>query len=291
MVTTTPRKLMLATDLTPAGDRAFDRAVELASEWDAELVVLHVAEANSARPWGMDRRIRNAETEMEALVRSAKKPCKIVRHTVIGDPADRALAHARAFECDFVITGPAHGKIVGEKFLGSTAARIVRRAMVPVLAVRRRPEGPYRSVVGAVDFSDPSRRALLGARALFPSARLTALHAYRLEPNWSGRNAERSIDAVEAEERERVVKEARGKMADLATAAGAGAQTIETGIMEGAPEVVLADYVAKNWPDLIVAGTHGRGAVEHDTIGSVAERFLMTLPCDILAVPTRQQAN
>jgi hypothetical protein len=51
MTTTVPRRLMLATDLTPAGDRAFDRAVELASEWNAELVVLHVAEANSGRPW------------------------------------------------------------------------------------------------------------------------------------------------------------------------------------------------------------------------------------------------
>jgi nucleotide-binding universal stress UspA family protein len=58
--------------------------------------------------------------------------------------------------------------------------------------------------------------------------------------------------------------------------------------MEGEPEVVLADYIAKNWSDLIVAGTHGRSAIEHDTIGSVAERFLTTLVCDVLAVPTRK---
>jgi len=286
MTMTAPRKIMLATDLTPAGDRAFDRAVELAQEWDADLIVLHVVESNAARPWGIDRRMHNAETEMDRLVRSAKQACRIVRHTVIGDPADRTLAHARDIGCDFLITGPAHGKIVGERFLGSTAARIVRRATVPVLAVRRRPEGSYRSIVSAVDFSDPSRTALLGGRALFPSARLTALHAYRIEPNWSGRNAERSIDIVEAEERERVVKEAKHNMADLVAAAGAPA--IETEVLEGEPEAVLADYVAKNWPDLIVAGTHGRSAVEHDTIGSVAERFLMTLPCDVLAVPTRK---
>jgi nucleotide-binding universal stress UspA family protein len=285
MTALTPRKIMLATDLTPAGDRAFDRAVELAQEWDAELIVLHVVESNAARPWGIDRRMHNAETEMDRLVRSAGQACRIVRHTVIGDPADRTLALARDLGCNFLITGPAHGKIVGEKFLGSTAARIVRRATMPVLAVRRRPEGPYRSIVSAVDFSDPSRAALLGGRALFPSARLTALHAYRIEPNWSGRNAERSIDVVEAEERERVVKEAKRNIADLVAAAGAPA--IETEVLEGEPEAVLADYVARNWPDLIVAGTHGRSAVEHDTIGSVAERFLMTLPCDVLAVPTR----
>lgn len=288
MTTSAPRKIVLATDLTPAGDRAFDRAVELALEWDAELVVLHVVESSAARPWDIDWRMRNAETEMDRLVRSARQACKIVRHTVIGDPADRTLTHAREIGCDCLITGPAHGKIVGEKLLGSTAARIVRRATVPVLAVRRRPEGPYRSIVSAVDFSSPSRRAFLSGRALFPSARLTALHAYHIEPNWSGRNAERSIDVVEAEERDRVVKEAKRDMEDLVAAGGAGASAIETVMMEGEPEAVLADYVAKNWPDLIVAGTHGRSAVEHDTIGSVAERFLMTLPCDVFAVPTRK---
>jgi len=286
MTTSVPRKIMLATDLTPAGDRAFDRAVELASEWKADLIVLHVAESSSVRPWGMGRRIRNAETEMEVLVRSAKQACKIVRHTVIGDPADRTLAHAREFGCDFLVTGPAHGKILGEKFLGSTAARIVRRATMPVLAVRRRSEGPYRNIVAAVDFSDPSRRALLGGRALFPGAPLTALHAYHIKPNWSGPNAERTLDIIESEERERVVKDAELQMEDLIAAAGEPA--VGSAIMEGEPETVLVDYVAKSWPDLVIAGTHGRSEAEYDTIGSVAERFLMTLPCDILAIPTRK---
>src|SRR6185437_13827013 len=104
MTTSAPRKIVLATDLTPAGDRAFDRAVELAREWDAELVVLHVVESSAARPWDIDWRMRNAETEMDRLVRSARQACKIVRHTVIGDPADRTLMHARDIGCDCLIT-------------------------------------------------------------------------------------------------------------------------------------------------------------------------------------------
>lgn len=287
-MTSAPRKIMLATDLTPAGDRAFDRAVALAQEWDAELVVLYVVESSAVRPWGMDQRMRNAETEMDRLLRSAQSIRKIAGHTVIGDPADRALAYAHDVGCDFLITGPAHGKILGDKLLGSTAARIVRRATVPVLAVRRRPEGPYRSIVSAVDFSDHSRSAFLKGRALFPTARLTALHAYLITPDWSGRNAERSLDVVEAEERERVIRDAERDMQDLIAAAGAGSPAIETVVAEGEPDAVLADFVTKNWPDLVVSGTHGRSAVEHDTIGSVAERLLMTLPCDVLVVPARK---
>jgi hypothetical protein len=53
--------------------------------------------------------------------------------------------------------------------------------------------------------------------------------------------------------------------------------------------VAVAAELAKafEWPDLMVAGTHGRSRVHQDTIGSNAELFLMTLPCDVLAVPTR----
>ena len=44
MLARKPRRVMLATDLTPACDRAFDRAVQLAQEWDAELIICHVIE-------------------------------------------------------------------------------------------------------------------------------------------------------------------------------------------------------------------------------------------------------
>ena len=287
MVDGPPGRVMLATDLTASGDRAFDRAVQLAEEWNADLIACHVIESSAARPWGMDRRIRNAETELDRLIRSSTTRRKIARHIVVGDPADRTLEHARAIGAEFIVTGPAHGKIVGEKLLGSTAARIVRRSSQPVLAVRRRPEGGYRSIVSAVDFSDLSKAAFLRGRALFPAAKFTALHAYRVEPNWGGPNADKSIDVVEAETRDKTIKQAEQDMKDLLASAGGDASTIETVLLEGAPETTLVEFVDKNWPDLVVAGTHGRGGRHEDSIGSVAELFLTALPCDVLAVPTR----
>jgi nucleotide-binding universal stress UspA family protein len=282
-----PRTIMLATDLTPACDRAFDRAVQLAQEWDAELVVCHVIESSAARPWGIERRVRNAGIELDRLVSSSKMTKRVPRHIVVGDPASRTLEHAQQINSDFIVTGPAHGKILGEKLLGSTAARVVRRASQPVLAVRRRPQGPYKAIVSAVDFSSASKSVVEVGRALFPEAQLTALHAYVVAPNWSGPNADRSIDVVESDERERVIREARQDMADLIATLAATTGTVESVLKEGAPEIAVADFVDQKWPDLVVAGTHGRSGVSDDTIGSVAELFLMTLPCDVLAVPTR----
>lgn len=50
--------------------------------------MLHVVESSAVRPWGIDQRMRNAETEMDRLVRSARQACRVMRHTLIGDPAD-----------------------------------------------------------------------------------------------------------------------------------------------------------------------------------------------------------
>lgn len=283
----TPKRVMLATDLTPAGDRAFDRAVQLVEQWNADLIVCHVIESSALRPWGMERRVRNAETELDRLVRTSPLKRKIARHIVVGDPADRTLQHADAIDCDFLVTGPAHGKILGGKLLGSTAARMMRRAKQPVLAVRHRPQAAYATIVSAVDFSPASREILSIGRVLFPSASFTALHAYSMAPNWGGLNADKSIDAIEADERARVIKDAEQDMSDLLVTTG-GSTAVEVALLEGDPETVLSDYVEKNWPDLLIAGTHGRSAYQTDSIGSVAELLLTKLPCDVLAIPTRK---
>lgn len=287
MAAAKPRRIMLATDLTPAGDRAFDRAAQLGDEWNAELTICHVVESSSARPWGMDRRLRNAETEMDRLIRSGRVSRRLGRHIIAGDPGDRALEHAHQIGCDFLVTGPAHGKILGDQLLGSTAAPIVRRATQPTLAVRRRPEGVYRSIVSVVDFSKAAQAALRRGRELFPSARLTVLHAYRLSPNWGGPNADKSVDEIEADERARVVEAATRGMSALLAAMPRAASSIETAFVEGEPGEVVAQYVGTNWPDLVIAGTHGQRGLQQDSVGSVAELFLTSLPCDVLAVPVR----
>ena len=279
-----PQNVLLATDLTPACDRAFDRAVQLASHWGSQLVVCHVIEASSLRPWGIEQRVRNAELEIERLVKGAAIALGPKRHIVIGDPAERTIEHAETIGSDFIVTGPAHGKIVGDKLLGSTAARIVRHAKKPVLAVRRRVQGPYTTVAVAVDFSEPSQQAFRCAQSLFAKSQFTLVHAYAVTPDCRGRNADRSLDEVEAEERSRVLRMAEQDMADL-IGNGRRETSIETLLEQGTPDAIMTAYVDKHWPDLVVAGTRGHGGVRRPVIGSVTEGLLKSLHCDVLAVP------
>jgi nucleotide-binding universal stress UspA family protein len=52
----------------------------------------------------------------------------------------------------------------------------------------------------------------------------------------------------------------------------------------GSPSRAIVEYAADHAIDLIVVGTHGRGAVAHFFLGSVAERVVRTASCPVLTV-------
>lgn len=51
-----------------------------------------------------------------------------------------------------------------------------------------------------------------------------------------------------------------------------------------APADTIVAYAKDAGIDLVVLGTHGRGAVAHLLVGSVAERVVRTAPCPVLTV-------
>lgn len=52
----------------------------------------------------------------------------------------------------------------------------------------------------------------------------------------------------------------------------------------GSPFVQIITYSKSNDIDLIVMGTHGRGAIAHMLLGSVAEKVVRKAPCPVLTV-------
>lgn len=55
-------------------------------------------------------------------------------------------------------------------------------------------------------------------------------------------------------------------------------------VTSNATAAAICHYAAENRIDLILMGTHGRGAVAHLLVGSVAERVVRTAPCPVLTV-------
>lgn len=140
---------------------------------------------------------------------------------------------------------------------------------------------PLRSVVCAVDFSEPSREALrwAGALARRHKARLTVVSA----PDLLLAEAARmrfGRDLVHDTE-----LELRGFAG--ATWSEDPAQTIDAGyrVQVGPAAEVILDIAANESADLLVLGTHGLGGVRKWLLGSTTERVLRRTRTPLLAVP------
>jgi nucleotide-binding universal stress UspA family protein len=55
-------------------------------------------------------------------------------------------------------------------------------------------------------------------------------------------------------------------------------------LVQGDPTAEIVRIASDEACDLIVMGTHGRGALEHVLLGSVAERVVRKAPCPVLTV-------
>jgi nucleotide-binding universal stress UspA family protein len=55
-------------------------------------------------------------------------------------------------------------------------------------------------------------------------------------------------------------------------------------ITSSTPALAIAQYAQESHADLVVMGTHGRGAMAHLLLGSVAERVVRIAPCPVLTV-------
>lgn len=55
-------------------------------------------------------------------------------------------------------------------------------------------------------------------------------------------------------------------------------------VTQGHPFVEIVQYAKENKTDLIIIGTHGRGAIAHMLLGSVAEKVVRKAPCPVLVV-------
>jgi len=270
-----PKRLLLATDLSPRSDRALDRAVSLAKEFSAELFVVHVLEED---PWDEedDGSWRRSQDRLDSVRRQLLRDVGAVtrKATILieeGDPAEAILRTAERERCDLIVTGVARDELLGRFGLGKSVEKILRATSVPVLVVKNRVYRDYADIVAATDFSEGSRLALHAAAACFPGRRFTILHAD------AGTSA---VSRSEAHKRKR--EEALRK--DCIEFVGGVLPDWETLIGFGAPDHLLRQHAEEQNMDLVVLGTHGRSPIIEFFLGSVAKRILAGVPCDAFVV-------
>ena len=142
-----------------------------------------------------------------------------------------------------------------------------------------------KNLLVAIDFGEASETALAYGRDLARMSGAT-LHVLHIVENVVSAAAGVEGYAVDFTSLQREVEEAAHKQLnalvtdDDRQTLGARAVTRTS----DSPALAILSYAKDAHIDLIIIGTHGRGAMAHLFMGSVAERVVRSAPCPVLTV-------
>jgi universal stress protein A len=149
-----------------------------------------------------------------------------------------------------------------------------------VLAIKR--------ILVPIDFSEPSHDALDYAKGV-ADAFGSSLHVLHVLEDlaahaWTTEVYVAALPGVH-EEMERQATERLGELLSDDEKRKYDAKLV---LRTGSAFVEVVRHAREEGIDLIVMGTHGRGALAHMLLGSVAERVVRKAPCPVLTVRQKQ---
>lgn len=270
--------LVAGIDLTVMGRRVADRARILGEEAGHPVELLHVLEpvGEAMIDPGLARLMREhqtAEAEKIATWVRERSTIDVTLDVVKGSPSWELAARAK--RAGLVVLG---SSTVDAFDVGPVTLRVARMATSDVLIVRRQPRVPYRRIIAATDFSEPSRMAVDRALSMFPDAEITVLYSLpsRFDPMLSDAGLFREeMDAS----RDSRLEAAKDRMLEFAQSWDGSVRTMVT---DGPPTETIDEAVRRRGADLVVAGSRGATATRMVLLGTVAEGLIGHAPCDVL---------
>lgn len=288
------RRILCPIDFSDVSHHALEQAVAIAGWYESRLTVLHVMTpaffeppllfADFAGPVpSAEDRVYLAE-RVRAWAAAASPPGLNVETLLQqGAPARRILDYADADRSELIVLGT-HGRGGFEHLLlGSVSEKVLRKARCPVLTVPCKAASaklPYRRLLCAVDFSEPSLAAFRFAVSIAQEsgAHLTVVHAIE----WP---LDEDMAALETPEFRGVVEEqARTRVAELVTDEVRTWCEVETAIPYGKPYREILDVAERDAADLIVMGVHGRNALDLMVFGSTTNQVVRRASCPVLTL-------
>lgn len=278
------RRILCATDLTPRGDRAVQRAALLAKQTNAEVLFVHIVDdrqpervvnlkANRARL----RLTLQAERTMGQSFEQARVEIHLGKKLkVIADLA-------REWSADLIVlAAPIQRRY--EKFFGTTAERIIRAAQCPVLIVQREPLASYSEIALATDLSSASLRAAraVAKMGIVDGAFTWVVHALELPLERFGETA-RQRETRQASWEQLV----RVRLTPDLEDAGFDLSRVKVLVQPARPLDAIEHILENVQPELLVIGTSRWFMLKRMLQSSVAHQVLSRATCDILAVPAR----
>lgn len=285
------RCVVVPTDFSTGARRALQRAAALPLGASCRIRVVHVMPIGAdAVLVAMRRRMLDATVARMAGRKSGtRRACRVEGSLLFGQPHTEIIRFARSVDADLVVIGRKGAGQALRNTLGTTAARVVRLADVPVLiAGARSPRGPYKRPLVAAEIDPTVRRIIRLVRDVVGAGRLKSLdlvHAYHVPFEGflsGGRSGRTSLHEQQVKANaERAVERLLQSLRDLNL-------RFNLQLEKGDARSAIYAVARRRRSDLIALGTHGRSGLAHALLGSVAEWVVSNATQDVLiARPVR----
>ena len=285
--------LLAATDFSTPARHAAERAARLAAAGAIPLALLHVVRRRALAELrvllGADavpveqRMLDQSREELDRLATDLGRPFAVTvsAHLATGNVAEMIAGHAALVGADLLVVGAQGQGFMQHAVPGSTAERLLRLTLQPVLVVKQTPIEAYRRVLVPVDLSRWSPAALALARAAAPRAGIVLLHAFEVPFERKLHTAGIPEDEI-ARLRADAQQSSLQQMHELAATAGLDPASVRYCVRHGDASRQIVEQEQVLDCDLIVLGKHGQGMIEELLLGSVTRRVLAESKCDVL---------
>lgn len=264
----------------------------------AELTLVHVIDPPSRphfaaellpSPDEIERAARDfAESELRGLAAFLSKSVTHVEVRV-GKPYEEIANVARERNADLIVIGPHGDRPRRSTFLGTTAERIVRTSVVPVLVATEPPTGPPRRFLVPVEDADITPRVLESTRdlaAIFDPD-VTLLHVWSNADYSHVASMAYATAANDAQAKSEIDKDLHTAavhwLEELATT-GIARERVTALVTYGRAGETIVQVAQSSAADLIIMGGRGSGLVLPALLGSTVGSVLHEARCPVMVV-------
>ena len=292
------KRILVATDFSPAARSAVWRAGQLAKQNEAHLHLVHAQPDWNLVAGSAASGVEHYRAVADHAQQSLREELAFLKATfgihargeTRSGRASQVLQAAMAEIEPHLIVAGAHGEHDSPTmapFLGGTALKLIAFAASPVLIVRKLGAAPYKAAVAAVECSGTTARKLvMWARSLLGEGDCHVIHAFDVPYVERMRKHGVTDAAVQACSEEVRTAAARFIGAVLDEPDGS-AQRLHAHLIRGEAVAAVLAEIDRLRPDLVVVGKHEHPPREQLAIslGSVAMRIAYHAPSDVLVVP------
>lgn len=267
-------RFVVASDGSEFSAAAVREAISMARKCGAELHVMSLV-ATGVEHEGLGETILKQELEAaqehldQVKAQAAEAGIACETHLIHGQNVQQEIVDlAERTKADFIIMGRRGRRGLARMMLGHATAHVIGLARTNILVVPRAAHIEGRHIVVGTDGSRFADAAAVTATNLaqFCNAKVTVVSV-----TTPSHGPERRAEAQTAVDL--AVTHMKSKGVDA-----------EGLVLEGQPAMTIVEVARERNADLIVTGSHGRGALERVLLGSTSERILSETPCAVLVV-------